>query len=147
IKTTEIDIPSYMRNDNVVNVSIDRMKGNPNRTVEIALYEFESEGEVEIVKNNTIAFNKPQTSSPKLQTNLTINNKLSTIDLQYSIPKDGNINIRIFDITGRVIETVHSGHISKGKYTYNPKNTKNGIYFAVMEYEGEMYKEKIISIK
>ncbi len=90
---------------------------------------------------------QPQIPNSKLQTDLSIDYRLSTIDLHYSIPKEGNLNIRIFDIIGRVIETVHSGQISKGTYTYTPKNTKNGIYFAIMEYEGEMYKERIVSIK
>lgn len=146
-KVTEIEIPSYMTTDNTVNISIDRKKGNPNRITEIALYEYESDGDVGAVFNNRTIFNTPETTNNQIQTSLAVNYTTTAPVLSYSIPREGSMTLRIMDISGRVIETVHSGTIKAGTYTYSPKNTKNGVYFAIMEYSGEMYKTKIVSIK
>ncbi|MDY6788197.1 MAG: T9SS type A sorting domain-containing protein [candidate division WOR-3 bacterium] len=146
VKETDIEIPSYMRDDNVITVTVDRKKGNPNRTTEIALYEYETEN-TQPANNNQIAF-KPQTINSQPSTfDLSINHKLSTIDFRYSIPKAGHINFRIFDAAGRVIETVRSGSVNKGNYSHTPKASKSGVFFAVMEYEGKVYKEKFIILK
>ena len=144
-KITQIDVPSYMRDDNMITVTVDRMKGNPNRTTEIALYEYETE-QAQTVSNNQIAF-KPQTSNNNLQTFMSINSTLSKINLKYSIPQSGYVNLRIFDISGRVVETVQSGQLNKGIYSYNTKQTRSGVYFAVMEYNNKVYKEKFIIVK
>ena len=147
VKETDIEIPSYMREDNVITVTLDRMKGSPNRLAKIALYEYETEEEAQTVNNTRIAFNKPTVDNTPSSFNLTINHKLSTIDLHYTIPKTGHINFRVFDAAGRVMETVRSGNINKGTYTYTPRHTKSGVYFAVMEYEGNVYKKKFVILK
>ncbi|MFO8061874.1 MAG: T9SS type A sorting domain-containing protein [bacterium] len=64
-----------------------------------------------------------------------------------SIPNDLNIKINIFDITGRVVDEVYNGIQTKGQHTYKLKNKTTGLYFAVMETEGQTYKAKIINIR
>ncbi|MFA5033014.1 MAG: T9SS type A sorting domain-containing protein, partial [bacterium] len=37
--------------------------------------------------------------------------------------------ITIYDLTGRLKETVYSGTLTKGNYTFTPNIHKSGIYF------------------
>ncbi|MDD2889849.1 MAG: T9SS type A sorting domain-containing protein [bacterium] len=53
-----------------------------------------------------------------------IKNKISL-----SVPNSINTNIKIYDLCGREKETIYSGTLSKGNYTFTPNIHKSGVYF------------------
>jgi len=146
IRETEIEVPTYMIEDGVITVSVDRKNGTDKRITEIELYEYEKEGTaVSMSKGKT--FYKSLLSEGITEVKITANYSGLRPSLSYTLPKTGEMSLKIMDIAGRVIETVHFDKTSSGKHTYTPKNISNGVYFAVMDYEGQTYRTKIISIK
>jgi hypothetical protein len=72
-----------------------------------------------------------------------------TTNIQYSLPKDGNVTVKIFDITGRNIAEVYSGYRAAGTYTekFDRSNLSSGIYFLRVENQGISIVRKISLIK
>ncbi|MEO0092079.1 MAG: T9SS type A sorting domain-containing protein [candidate division WOR-3 bacterium] len=59
--------------------------------------------------------------------------KLTTI--RYTVPVSGKVSIKLYNATGRLIETITDGNLNAGSYTatLNAKNLTQGIYF--LKYE------------
>ena len=54
--------------------------------------------------------------------------------IKFTLPKSTNININVYDVTGRKISTLLSGIQSKGEYRINwdASNLSSGIYYIKM---------------
>jgi len=72
-----------------------------------------------------------------------------TTNIQYSLPKDGNVTVKIFDMTGRNIAEVYSGFRTAGTYTekFDGSKLSSGIYFLRVENQGISIVRKISLIK
>jgi hypothetical protein len=102
--------------------------------------------------------------SVKEKTNL-VNSKLDikairnnifkdNIDLEYSIEKDGYVNIDIYDKCGRFIKNLINTNVKSGCHRIswngkdnNGKNLVNGIYFVRIESAGNVKNTKVMLIK
>lgn len=51
--------------------------------------------------------------------------------IEYSIPKDANVSLKIFDVLGKEVATLENSHKSAGTYivNWNASNFSSGIYF------------------
>jgi hypothetical protein len=69
--------------------------------------------------------------------------------INYSIPHNGNVSLKVYDILGKEITRLVSGIKSKGNYSvrFNGENLSSGIYFYRLEYEGKFITHKMILIK
>ncbi len=69
--------------------------------------------------------------------------------VKYKIPNESDISIRIIDINGRVLETIHYGKQLGGTHSlqWNSKNVSSGIYFIQLEYKSQILTKKIQIIK
>jgi endo-1,4-beta-xylanase len=58
-----------------------------------------------------------------------------TTQIQYSIPKASDVSIRVYDITGRLIQTLVNNRQSAGTHTvqFNASNLSSGVYFYRLE--------------
>ena len=69
--------------------------------------------------------------------------KLTTI--RYTVPVSGKVSVKLYNGTGRLIETLIDEHQNTGLYTLNIENWKlkipNGVYF--LKYESDMNKSEI----
>lgn len=70
-------------------------------------------------------------------------------NIQYSIPKDGEISVKVFDVTGRKVKDLYSGFRKAGTYTetFNGINLASGIYFLRVENLGNVVVQKLSLIK
>ena len=75
-------------------------------------------------------------------------NPVTTIDFQLPDNVD-NITLAIYDIKGRLIETLYSGGLQSGYHTYmwNADNVASGIYFVNMITKDNRFTRKITLLK
>jgi glycosidase len=69
--------------------------------------------------------------------------------INYSIPKDGETSLKVYDILGREISTLVSGFKTKGKYktVFNGENLSSGVYIYRLEYQGNFLTHKMLLVK
>ncbi|HPS64499.1 MAG TPA: aryl-sulfate sulfotransferase [Ignavibacteria bacterium] len=74
-------------------------------------------------------------------------NPVTTIKFQ--IPDNGNVSLRIFDITGRMVDEIASGFYPKGIYevNWNAEKFSSGIYFYMLRAGNVMLTQKMILLK
>ena len=72
-----------------------------------------------------------------------------TTVIGYTLPASGNVNIRIMDSGGRLIQNNHLGPIPRGHHTFRIDGRKwaSGAYFAQVETGGTILTQKITLLK
>lgn len=74
-------------------------------------------------------------------------NPLTT--LRYTLPEAQAVNITVYDITGRPVETLFSGYQSEGSYTltWNASEFSSGVYFYRLQTASHSETKKMILMK
>lgn len=74
--------------------------------------------------------------------------------IEYQIPKEGDIKVIIFSITGEVVKIMENGFKKSGNYkiTWDSKNQNgnsvaSGIYFVQVNYNDKVLTQKIMLLK
>jgi photosystem II stability/assembly factor-like uncharacterized protein len=69
--------------------------------------------------------------------------------IEYSIPHNENVNIKIYDQLGRQIDEIVNSYHSAGTYSirYNAEHLSSGIYFFVLISKGKALTKKFILVK
>jgi hypothetical protein len=67
----------------------------------------------------------------------------------YGLPNDGMVNVAIYDVNGRMIETLASGFVNAGNYSvdWNAESQPSGMYFLKIQFGNEIKSEKIMLVK
>jgi flagellar hook assembly protein FlgD len=68
--------------------------------------------------------------------------------------KDGNVDIKVYNIRGELVKTILSENMSKGKHivrwngkNYNNKSVASGVYFFKMQTDGYKKVSKALLLK
>jgi hypothetical protein len=90
----------------------------------------------EIPKNYTLSQNYPNPFNP-------------TTNIKFSIAKDGNVSLKIYDITGAVVQTYVDGFMRAGSYNaeVDASNLASGVYFYTLKTSDFMQTKKMILVK
>ena len=73
-----------------------------------------------------------------------------TTTINFELPENvSNLTLKVFDIRGRLIETLHSGAMDMGYHSYlwNANNIASGIYFVHLTTSEHRFIEKITLLK
>ena len=77
-----------------------------------------------------------------------------TTSININLKKSGNVNLRIFDVNGKIIKKIFEGQIAPGnhRYIWNGDNdsgylVSSGIYFIIIETPTRLFKRKIILLR
>jgi hypothetical protein len=72
-----------------------------------------------------------------------------TTNVQFTIPKDGFVNLRVFDVSGRLVQTYTDGFMSAGSYNVDFDGTElsSGIYFYTLTAGSFTETKKMILVK
>ncbi|MDR3625538.1 MAG: right-handed parallel beta-helix repeat-containing protein [Ignavibacteriaceae bacterium] len=72
-----------------------------------------------------------------------------TTVIEYQLPKDGFVTLKVYDILGREVKTLVNGFRTKGKYTtiFDGSNLASGIYFYQLRANGFSSIKKMILTK
>jgi len=131
--TTEIKLPQETYQDYNVVVSIDRKIGNPNRTAEVLVYQYETDGEEVVAVSN-----KMKTFAP-VNTTETSTNLLTSKDnayISYTAEGAGEVEIEIYNVTGSKVTSMKV-NVKEGTNNIGLKNlNKSGIFFVKINSTG-----------
>ena len=63
--------------------------------------------------------------------------------IDFELPKSGNVSVKVYDASGREVESIFSGQLQAGKYSaiYNAKGIASGVYYYVLR-AGDFYAVK-----
>jgi len=69
--------------------------------------------------------------------------------ISYSLPEDGKVQIKIFDVLGREVATLVNEFTSAGKHNvvWDGANFASGIYFYSITFKGETLNKKMLLVK
>lgn len=69
--------------------------------------------------------------------------------LSFTIPHEGNVSLKVYNISGREVANLLDGALSAGEHTvnFNAKNLSSGIYFARLEASGNIATIKLLLTK
>jgi hypothetical protein len=69
--------------------------------------------------------------------------------ISYNLPEAQNITLQVFDITGRLVETLYSGYKDAGKWNivWNATNQSSGIYIYRLTYGNKQISRKMVVMK
>lgn len=142
--------------DREISVSVDMVKGNPNRTVDVEIYQYdEVEGEetAKMVQNNTLPFKTNETEGTAFYvTNkgISIN---GTFDMEIALPNDDIVKVSVYDIMGREVNGMDKA-LKQGYNTLSipVKDKQNntlskGVYFIKIKTRDNTYTGKLVNIR
>jgi len=72
-----------------------------------------------------------------------------TTNIKFSIPKNSVVKLTIYDLTGRVVETLVDGQLNAGNYAYDfdASNIASGVYFYKLQSDNFTDVKKMMLIK
>ena len=65
-------------------------------------------------------------------------------DIYIFMSKQAQVSLTIYDAQGRLVQKLYEGVLTSGSHTFNPKIEANGVYIAVLRYQGGMKSLKIV---
>jgi len=70
-------------------------------------------------------------------------------NIEYNVLKDGQVNVSIFNVNGKLVETITNQVLSKGSYNnrWNASGLESGIYFCIIQTEGKTFRQKLLLLK
>ncbi len=96
-----------------------------------------------VTRTNTAVMTENTTTTHTFSFDVTPNpfSKLTTV--RYTVPVAGNVSVKLYSTTGRLITTVYDGYLNEGNHTTNLMitNISNGVYF--LRYEDKTNRAEI----
>lgn len=100
----------------------------------------------EIYTPSGVVDNELNSSDGKFKMSVSPNPASSEFVINYNLlSNDGtDLNLRLADINGNLIEKLDNNNLSSGTIKYNTSNISNGVYFIIAEYRGISYYLNVI---
>ncbi|MGC9314866.1 MAG: carboxypeptidase regulatory-like domain-containing protein, partial [bacterium] len=73
----------------------------------------------------------------------------SACAISYSIDRPGDVAIEVFDVNGRMVESIENRRLTTGDYitVWNPEDISSGVYLVRISLDGEGYSRKVLLLK
>jgi photosystem II stability/assembly factor-like uncharacterized protein len=70
-------------------------------------------------------------------------------NISYTLPGEGKVRIRVYDVLGREVVTLLDGVVGSGKHSiyWNGSNSASGIYFYSISFKGQTLYKKMVLMK
>ena|GEM_PF-687101 len=96
--------------------------------------------------NSTAIAEKPAPVLPGLKLSVSPNPVADRATVSYSLPRAGNVDVSLFDATGRLVRALASGHQAAGDYTLATaaNSLTSGVYLLRLELDGNRVTNRII---
>ena len=124
---------SWNKSDSIINLSLQHFSrfGGGGKTL-ASVYEKNNMG----IKGFSLAQNYPNPFNP-------------TTKISYSLPADGFVSLRVYNIIGSEVKTIVSGFKKAGEYviTFDADELSSGIYFYTLKFNNCTQSRKMILIR
>ncbi|MBN1695485.1 T9SS type A sorting domain-containing protein, partial [candidate division WOR-3 bacterium] len=99
----------------------------------------EGAGVEDLAEEKPIAFNLYNNPNPFT----------SRTSINFEIFGRSNVDLKIYDISGRELLTIFSGEVEAGSHSveWNPGDLASGIYFCIMELEDIVLRNRMVLVK
>ena len=69
--------------------------------------------------------------------------------ITYQLPEMGQVTIKVFNLNGREVDTLAEGAMVAGyhRFNWNGKDVSSGIYFAQIEWNGNLDRTKLVLVR
>lgn len=73
----------------------------------------------------------------------------NSTNIRFYLPRDGTVNLLIYDITGRMVDRLNQGHMQAGEhlFRYSPVKLTSGVYYLKLTFDSVSRYEKLILLK
>jgi len=73
----------------------------------------------------------------------------SSIEISFSLQKDSQTSLEIYDISGKIVEVLYSGNLNAGRHSFNwePENIPAGCYYYVLKTKSTIHNGRILYSK
>jgi hypothetical protein len=84
-----------------------------------------------------------------LSMNITPNPVSHTIRLSYTLIKAGDVSLKLYNVAGRLVQTIYSGNRAAGTYTeyVDASQLANATYFVVLESDNEKITNSLVVVR
>jgi len=148
-ETAEVYLTEDMKSDNTILITLDRVKGNPNRIAQMEIRKYDEVTETSIMGNTIIKLVEGKKEKNGEEQFRIRNISKGIIQMTLSGGQEGSLEMEIYDVTGRRIKKETFINLKSG---YNEMNMdanelSAGIYFYRVSTGSSQYKGKIVLIK
>ena len=72
-----------------------------------------------------------------------------TTTINYSIPRNGEVSLKVYNLLGKEVETLYSGFLQAGNYvaTFSGSNLTSGVYFYRLQAGNLMETKRLVLLK
>jgi hypothetical protein len=72
-----------------------------------------------------------------------------SVTLNYTLPNDGQVSLKVYNLRGQLIETILSTYALRSSYTLNwsPQNLSSGVYFIQLQSANRINRQKVVFVK
>ncbi len=71
----------------------------------------------------------------------------NSINIIYELPQDGKINLSVYDIRGRLVDTLIEKQLSKGRHSLAWHSDKSGVYFLALSNSERQIFRKVVCVR
>ncbi|MBC8276901.1 MAG: S8 family peptidase [FCB group bacterium] len=120
-------------------------------TVEVSdLIGFEDNAAVTIIAQQNTSIEESNPALPE-KFNLTVypNPFNAKANISFCLDRESNIDLTVFDISGREVESLATGHLSPGEHeaVWEAEGVSSGLYLLRIQYQGGVEVEKLMLLK
>jgi hypothetical protein len=146
-ETTEVYLTEDMKSDNTILITLDRVKGNPNRVAKMEIRKYDEVTNVSILGSAIV---KMITEKKGIKEHVKIKTMSKGL-IEMTIEGDcgGNLEMEIYDVAGRrtMKETFKNLKNGYNEIILNANELSGGVYFYRLNTKSNQYKGKIVLIK
>jgi len=99
-----------------------------------------------VAKENTGAMANPAAIGAQFNLRIAPNPFTSSAAISYTLPRTGNVSLKLFDVAGKLVTTLAQGYTRAGSYTtsINAARLASGIYLLKFDLDGQVTTQKLI---
>ncbi|MDD3803489.1 MAG: alpha/beta fold hydrolase [bacterium] len=146
-ETSEVYLTEDMKSDNTILITLDRVKGNPNRVAQMEIRKYDEVTNVSILGSAIV---KMITEKKGIKEHVKIKTMSKGL-IEMTIEGDcgGNLEMEIYDVAGRrtMKETFKNLQNGYNEIILNANELSGGVYFYRLNTKSNQYKGKIVLIK